>query len=199
MLTIGLTGGIGSGKSTAANLFRELDVPVYDTDVMAHQLVEPGQPALDEIISVFGRNILDTTGKLDREKLKHKVFKNDGDRKKLENILHPRIRELLLKKINSHDAPYCVAVIPLLVEHQWQQIVDRVLVVDTSADSQISRTLERDNMSESLVKAIIKSQASRDARLAAADDVIDNSRGLKNLKQQVQQLHEKYLQLAQHY
>jgi dephospho-CoA kinase len=199
MLTIGLTGGIGSGKSTVANLFRELDVPVYDTDVMAHQLVEPGQPALDEIISVFGRNILDTTGKLDREKLKHKVFKNDGDRKKLENILHPRIRELLLKKINSHDAPYCVAVIPLLVEHQWQQIVDRVLVVDTSADSQISRTLERDNMSESLVKAIIKSQASRDARLAAADDVIDNSRGLKNLKQQVQQLHEKYLQLAQHY
>ncbi|MEJ2181079.1 MAG: dephospho-CoA kinase [Gammaproteobacteria bacterium] len=199
MLTIGLTGGIGSGKSTVANLFRELDVPVYDTDVMAHQLVEPGQPALDEIISVFGRNILDTTGKLDREKLKHKVFKNDGDRKKLENILHPRILELLLKKINSHDAPYCVAVIPLLVEHQWQQIVDRVLVVDTSADSQISRTLERDNMSESLVKAIIKSQASRDARLAAADDVIDNSRGLKNLKQQVQQLHEKYLQLAQHY
>jgi len=199
MLTIGLTGGIGSGKSTVANLFRELDVPVYDTDVMAHQLVEPGQPALDEIINDFCRSILDTSGKLDREKLKQKVFKNDSDRKKLETILHPRIRELLLKKINSHDAPYCIAVIPLLVEHQWQQIVDRVLVVDTSADSQISRTLNRDNMTESLVKAIINSQASRDTRLAAADDVIDNSQGLKNLKQQVQQLHEKYLQLAQHY
>ena len=199
MLTIGLTGGIGSGKSTVANLFRELEVPVYDTDVMAHQLVEPGQPALDEIINVFGSNILDTTGKLNREKLKQQVFKNDSDRKKLEAILHPRIRELLLTKINSHDAPYCIAVIPLLVEHQWQQIVDRVLVVDASIETQINRTLKRDHMSESLVKAIMNSQASRDTRLAAADDVIDNSQGLKNLKEQVQQLHEKYLQLAQHY
>jgi len=196
MLTIGLTGGIGSGKSTVANLFRVLDVPVYDTDVIAHQLVEPGEPALDEIINVFGSNIVDTTGKLDREKLKQRVFKNDGDRKKLESILHPRIHESLLIEMNSCNAPYCIAVIPLLLEHQWQQIVDRVLVVDASEDTQINRTLQRDKMPESLIKAIISSQVSREIRLAAANDVINNNRGLDKLKDQVQQLHEKYLKLA---
>jgi len=196
MLTIGLTGGIGSGKSTVAELFKALGVPVYDTDVIARQLVEPGEPALHEIINEFGDSIVDKTGNLDRQKLKQQVFENDDDRKKLESILHPRIRESLLTKINGCDAPYCIAVIPLLVEHQWQQVVDRVLVIDVSEDTQINRTLQRDKISEPLIKAIISSQVSRHTRLAAADDVVDNNQGLKNLNDQVKQLHEKYLVLA---
>ncbi|WP_455199862.1 dephospho-CoA kinase [Kaarinaea lacus] len=197
MLTIGLTGGIGSGKSTVAELFKALGVPVYDTDVFARQLVEPGQAALEEIKNEFGEQIIDTSGKLDREKLKQQIFNNDHDRKKLELILHPRIRQLLLTKINHCEAPYCIAVIPLLVEQQWQQIVDRVLLVDVTETTQIVRTLQRDEMSESLAKTIINSQASREARLAVADDVIDNNQGLDSLKSQVTVLHEKYLQLAQ--
>ena len=197
MLTIGLTGGIGSGKSTVADLFRELGVPVYDTDVMARQLVEPGEPALKEIVNIFGDSMLDNAGNLDRQKLKQQVFENNNDRKKLESILHPRIRELLLTKINSCDAPYCIAVIPLLVEHHWQQVVDRVLVIDVSEETQIKRTQQRDDVTESLVKAIMRSQVNRDTRLAAADDVVDNTQGLDHLKHQVKQLHSKYLQLAQ--
>ena len=197
MLTIGLTGGIGSGKSTVAELFKALGVPVYDTDVFARQLVEPGQAALDEIINVFGKSIVDTSGKLNREKLKQRVFNNDSDRIKLESILHPRIRELLLIKINNCEAPYCIAVIPLLVEQQWQHIVDRVLLVDVTETAQITRTLQRDDMPESLVKTIISSQASREARLAVADDVLDNNQGLDSLKRQVMQLHNKYLELTQ--
>lgn len=196
MLTIGLTGGIGSGKSTVAELFRALGVPVYDTDAFARQLVEPGQPALNEIIDVFGESILDSSGKLDRQKLKQQVFENDSDRIKLESILHPRIRELLLSNIKSSDAPYCMAVIPLLVEQQWQPIVDRVLLVDVTETTQITRTLQRDEIPESLVKTIINSQASREARLAVADDVINNNQGLDSLKNQVKQLHDKYLELA---
>ena len=195
MFTIGLTGGIGSGKSTVASIFKALGVPVFDTDAIARQLVASGEPALTEIIQVFGEDIVDTDGKLDREKLKHRVFNNQRDKQKLEAILHPRIREALLVKIKDCSASYCIAVIPLLVEQQWQQLVDRVLVVDTNEDTQVRRTKQRDNMPESLVRSIIGSQVNRETRLAAADDVIDNSRD-SDLLDEVHQLHKKYLAMA---
>ncbi|WP_455207572.1 dephospho-CoA kinase [Kaarinaea lacus] len=199
MLTIGLTGGIGSGKSTVADLFKALDVPVYDTDAIARELVEPGQPALKQIIGVFGENIVDATGHLDRQKLKQHIFASEEDRSKLEAILHPRIRESLLAKIKSCNAPYCIAVIPLLVEKHWQQVVDRVLLVDVSEATQISRTRQRDQLPESLIMRIIRSQASREERLAVADDVIDNDFALGTLQTQVNELHQKYLKLAQNH
>ncbi len=196
MITIGLTGGIGSGKSTVANLFKALDVPVFDTDTIARQLVEPGQPALEEIKTVFGNEILDATGNLDRDKLKRQIFNNVNDRQTLESILHPRIRDSLLNKIKHCKAPYCIAVIPLLVEHQWQHIVDRVLVVDASEDTQMRRIRQRDGMPDSLTRSIINSQVSRQARLAAADDVIDNDQESNTLNDRVKQLHEKYMAIA---
>ncbi|WP_455367177.1 dephospho-CoA kinase [Kaarinaea lacus] len=196
MLTIGLTGGIGSGKSTVAKLFKNLGVPIYDTDVIARELVQPGQPALQEIIAVFGKDILDVDGHLDRQKLKQRIFTNDDERHKLETILHPRIRESLLAKITSCRAPYCIAVIPLLIEKHWQQVVDRVLVVDVTQATQICRTQHRDQLTESVIKRIIDSQATRTQRLTAADDVIDNNLTPDKLQTQVQQLHEKYLALA---
>ena len=199
MLTIGLTGGIGSGKSTVATLFKNLGIPVYDTDIIAHELIEPGQPALEQIVSTFGKDILDASGHLDRQQLKQRIFASDEDRARLETILHPRIRESLLSKIKNCRASYCVAVIPLLVEKQWQQMVDRVLVVDVSEATQIRRTQQRDQINESIVKRIIASQASRAQRLAIADDVIDNNHAPEKLQAQVQQLHQEYLALAKQY
>jgi len=197
MLRIGLTGGIASGKSTVAGLFKALGVPVYDTDAIARELVEPGQPALQQIIQVFSKKILDANGQLDRQKLKQQVFASEVDRNKLEAILHPRIRESLLAKIQQCNTPYCIAVIPLLVEKHWQDIVDRVLVVDAPEAIQIQRTQQRDQLSESLIRRIINSQISREERLAVADDVIDNNGAPDTLQARVNQLHKNYLKLAQ--
>ncbi|MGD8567755.1 MAG: dephospho-CoA kinase [Gammaproteobacteria bacterium] len=196
MLIIGLTGGIGSGKSTVANLFKELNVPVFDTDVIARELVEPGQPALNEITRIFGANILLPDGRLDRQQLKERIFNDERSRKQLESVLHPRIRDELLSLIHQCGAPYCVAVIPLLVEHNWQHIVDRVLVVDTDEASQYQRVKQRDHLSEQVIAQIIRSQASREQRLAVANDVIHNNGDLNSLKATVQQLHHQYLDLA---
>lgn len=199
MLTIGLTGGIGSGKSTVANLFNALGVPVYDTDIIARKLVEPGQPALEEIIATFGKDIIDAKGHLDRQKLKQRIFASDEAKDKLEKILHPRIRESLLAKINNCTAPYCIAVIPLLVEKHWQTVVDRVLLVDVSEETQIQRTQQRDELTESTVKRIVGSQATRAQRLAVADDVINNDITPDKLQAEIQRLHEKYTKLSRHH
>ena len=198
MLTIGLTGGIGSGKSSVAKLFKDLQVPVFDTDVIARELVEPGQPALNEIRKIFGDDILLSDGTLDRQKLKERIFDDNTSRKKLESILHPRIREKLLLLINRCTTPYCVAVIPLLVEHNWQKIVDRVLVVDVDEHVQYQRVLQRDNLSEEIIQKIINSQVSRKKRLSAADDIIHNDGNLDDLKRKVEALHLKYVELASH-
>lgn len=196
-LTIGLTGGIGSGKSTVARLFQQLGVPVFDTDVIAKELTRTGEPALQEITSIFGDELLDKDGNLNRELLKKKIFNNDKAREKLENILHPKIHEQLMANITSTTAPYCVAVIPLLFEKNWQDIVDRVLVVDLSKEQQLTRTTSRDNVNESLVLQIINTQVDRDTRLSLADDIIDNSGSEPQLANRVNELHEKYLTLAQ--
>lgn len=196
MYTIGLTGGIGSGKSTVAKLFSDLGVPVFDTDAIARQIVEPGQAALEEIKTTFDDTILTENGVLDRKKLRHLVFNDTAARNKLESILHPRIREALLTQINHCTASYCIAVIPLLIEKNWQSIVDRVLVVDIPEQLQLERASGRDRFSEASIREIMNQQVDRPTRLAMADDVIDNSGNPQRLPDQVNRLHKKYLQLS---
>lgn len=195
-LTIGLTGGIGSGKSTVAKLFADLGVPVYDTDTIARELVQPGKPALKEMIETFGTDIVSNNGELDRQALKQRIFDNDDARNRVEEILHPKIRQQLLTHIKSCSAPYCIAVIPLLIEKNWLDVVDRVLVVDVPQEMQLERATARDNVSENLILQIIKTQVSRDTRLAVANETIDNSGDPQQLANLVDELHKKYMDLS---
>lgn len=196
MLVIGLTGGIGSGKSAAAKFFLELGVPVYDADVIAKALVQPGQPALAKIVDLFGQDVLTTDGQLDRAKMRKAVFQHPDQRQNLEQLLHPLIREQLKKHIQKSDVPYCVLVIPLLLETHQEDLVQRILVIDAPEEIQLERALARDGTTREEVKRIMASQTSREQRLTAADDVISNSAGLDELKRQVYELHQKYLLLS---
>ena len=198
MLTIGLTGGIGSGKSTVAKMFKDLQVPVFDTDVIARELVEPGQPALDEIKNTFGSAYYNKPNILNRKKLATLVFSDFSAKQKLESILHPRIKKLLINLIKKCTAPYCIAVIPLLLESHWEELVDRILVVDTLEEHQINRATRRNDTPEELVKSIIKSQIDRKKRLSAADDIIENNSTLDELQHKVLVLHKKYILLSKH-
>lgn len=193
MVKIGLTGGIGSGKSTVASFFRQLGAPVYDTDEIARDLVAPGQPALKEITDCFGPELLDAQGRLDRKKLRDIVFHNDDAKNKLENILHPRIRESLLHKMDQADYPYCIAVIPLLIEKNWQSLLDQIVVVDCDEETQKLRATSRDKMSTEQAEAIMRSQIDRQTRLLHASDIIHNDGNLDSLQKQVETLHKKYL------
>lgn len=197
MLIIGLTGGIGSGKSTVANLFAELGVPIIDTDIIARQVVEPGQPALVEITQVFGPDILTADGGLDRPVLRRIIFGDTGKRKALEAILHPRIQEEMLRQAAQLHAPYCIFVIPLLVEAGQQHLVDRILVVDCDDDLRRQRLKSRDSMSDSEIDRAFAAQASREQRLAAASDTIGNDDNIEQLRTQVQRLHGRYTRLAE--
>lgn len=196
MLVIGLTGGIGSGKSTVAALFAEHGVPVIDTDRIARELVEPGQPALEEIREAFGAEVLDPDGRLDRARLRAIVFGARERRLQLEAILHPRIRQTVRERIRALTTPYCLVAIPLLVETGQRDQVDRVLVIDTPPEEQVRRTRARDGLSAAQVAAIMEAQADRQTRLAAADDVIRNDADLEHLRHEVERLHTRYLQLA---
>lgn len=196
MLIIGLTGGIGSGKSTVTEYFHALGIPIIDTDEIARELVEPGEPALQEIVSHFGPTIVDDEGALRRDHLRQQVFSDPHARQRLEAILHPRIQQEVKHRIDHLNVPYCLVVIPLLVEKGWQDQVDRVLVVDTPEEMQIRRTMIRDGISQKQAENILHVQASRQERLAAADDVLHNDGDLNTLKDQMDKLHEKYSQLA---
>jgi dephospho-CoA kinase len=196
MLRIGLTGGIGSGKSTVATLLTTRGVPIIDTDEIAHRLTEPGQPACDEITRIFGQDILDATHKLDRNKLRERVFENAGERLRLEAILHPRIREVVREKLEVLHAPYCILVVPLLIESGLIDLVDRVLVVDASESVQVQRTAARSGLTEPEIRKIMTAQVSRALRLQKADDVIDNNGDRKHLETEVERLHQWYLSLA---
>ena len=198
MLIIGLTGGIGSGKTAAANLFADLGVPVIDTDIIARELVMPGSPAHAQIVAAFGQTILQADGNLDRQKLRQIVFSSSEQREQLEAILHPLIREQVQQEISALAEPYCIVVIPLLIEkHQHYAFIDRVLVIDLPEELQIQRSCGRDNTSVEEIRKIINTQCDRDTRLAAADDIIENSGSLEQLKISISQLHQKYLALAQ--
>ena len=197
MLTVGLTGGIGSGKSEVARLFTELGVPVLDADEIAHQLVQPGTEALDEIVSTFGESILASDGKLDRARLADIVFDKPEMRKRLEDIIHPRVREQISVYKDTHkNEPYTLIVIPLLLESGQRDLVDRVLVVNASDSVRIQRVKERDGRSEKQIRSIMLSQASDTQRNAAADDSIDNNGSLEDLELSVQKLHQKYTSLV---
>ena len=196
MLRIGLTGGIGSGKSAAALLFSSRGVPVIDTDEIARFLVEPGQPAYDEIIRNFGEGILDRNRRIDRDMLRERVFDNAVERQRLEAILHPRIREVVRTKVAELDSPYCIVVVPLLIESGFADLVDRVLVIDATENLQIQRTMARSGLNEPEIRKIISAQATRAQRLQRADDVIENNTDRKQLDKEVERLHHWYLSLA---
>lgn len=196
-LCIGLTGGIGSGKTEASREFARLGATVIDTDLLARELVEPGQPALAEIISTFGKDLLDTQGKLDRARLREIAFSDLAQRMKLEAILHPRIRREAIKLTTQASSPYCILVIPLLVETGNDYPLDRILVIDTPIDLQRQRIASRDSLSDTDIDTVLATQASREERLAVADDRISNEDNLVSLQHQVQHLHHQYLAAAQ--
>jgi dephospho-CoA kinase len=196
MLKIGLTGGIGSGKSTVCRLFMDLGVAIVDADVIARQLVEPGQPALSRLVDHFGQQILGTDGSLDRAKLRDLVFSDADKKQRLEDILHPLIYAQIAEEIGRLRGDYCIAAVPLLLETGKTHVVDRVLVVDCSVETQLERVLNRDKLSREQISAIIASQIPRQQRLTLADDVIDNSTAPAQLAEQVKRLHNSYNLLA---
>jgi dephospho-CoA kinase len=196
MLRVGLTGGIGSGKSTVAELFARRGVPVIDTDNVARQVVEPGRPALDDIVREFGSNLLDTNGRLDRARMRERVFNDPTARRRLESILHPRIRTAVRDQVATIAAPYCLIVVPLLVETGFNELIDRVLVVDVDEEQQRERTSRRDKVPAEAVGKIMATQATRVQRVAHADDVIVNSGTIADLEREVERLHASYLALS---
>jgi dephospho-CoA kinase len=197
MLRIGLTGGIGSGKSTIAALFAAHGVPIIDADVIAHQITLPGTPASLQILRTFGPDISDTHGNIDRQRLAQRIFNDHKERARLEAILHPLIRAEMLHHQKGLKAPYCLLVIPLLFEAGQKDLVDRVLVVDVDEQTQIARVAARDGRTEAEIRAILSNQIARRQRLEMADDCITNTGDLTKLKIQVEALHQKYLTLAQ--
>ena len=194
---VGVTGGIGSGKTTVCNEFsRRYNVPVLDADAVAREVVEPGQPALDEVVEAFGPSVLDLQGGLNRAYLKRIVFADESKRKLLENLLHPRIRRRIDSQVHAIREAYCLLCIPLLAEGNDNELIDRVLVVDCAQTLQIARVRERDNLTEQEVIAIMRTQASRETRLQIADDVIVNEGDATLLAKRVDELHNAYVELA---
>jgi len=196
VLKIGLTGGIGCGKTTVANLFEALSVPVVDADQIARELVAKGQPALNKIAREFGPDILTEEGSLNRQKLKNIIFADAGRKQKLESILHPLVYQAIENELARIDAPYCLIAIPLLFETRMTSLVDRVLVVDCPLEAQIERVQKRDHLPVEMIRSIIASQVSRAFRRARADDLIDNSETAIPLAEQVKKLHNLYLSLS---
>jgi dephospho-CoA kinase len=197
-LLVGLTGGIGSGKTTVANLFADLGVPLIDTDVIAHELTAPGGAAMPEIALQFGDAVLAADGRLDRAAMRKLAFDDPGARRRLEAILHPMIRAETQRRIAAASgSPYAIVVIPLLVEGgNWKGWLDRVVVVDCPVDVQVERVIRRSGLPPEQVHSIIAAQASREQRLAAADDVVDNAADPSTLPGRVRELHSAYLELS---
>jgi dephospho-CoA kinase len=194
---VGVTGGIGSGKSTVCEEFAALGAPVIDTDQVARAVVAPGTPGLAAVVAAFGQDILNDQGELDRRRMRQQVFANPALRQQLEAILHPLIRAGTQEKIDAAGYPYCLVCIPLLVERGGVNRVDRVLVIDVPEAVQIARVIARDELTASEAAAIMQSQASREQRAAVANDVLENSGPLSALRPQIAALHARYLQLAQ--
>lgn len=194
---VGLTGGIGSGKTTIANLFAQYGIDIIDADVIARKVVEPQSDALKQMSHYFGDNILDNNGALNRAKLREFVFQNTAAKTWLNNLLHPIIRSEMISAIKQAQSDYCLLVVPLLVENELTYLVNRVLVVDVPTEVQISRTCARDESSKEIVQGIITSQATREQRISVADDIIDNNvTNSDTIKNEVAKLHQLYIRLA---
>ncbi|MBX3649825.1 MAG: dephospho-CoA kinase [Burkholderiales bacterium] len=194
---VGITGGIGSGKSRAAAMFGEMGAGVVDTDEISHQITASGGSAMPEIVAAFGAAAAAADGSLDRAAMRQRIFGDALARRQLEDILHPRIRETARSRVNESTAPYVLLVVPLLLETgAYRDIVRRILVVDCDEALQVSRTIARSRLDESSVRAIMAAQIPRNERLARADDVIRNDGDVEELRRQVTMLHDKYVKLA---
>ena len=192
-MIIGLTGGIGSGKTAASDAFKSLGIDIIDADMSSRRVVERGQPALEDIQDHFGSDILDSENNLDRAKLREIIFKDPKERVWLEELLHPKIAQHIKDQLESSKSPYCVLVSPLLLETEQKSFCSSVLVVDVPEESQISRTSKRDGVSEEQVKSIIATQINREQRLKQADEIIMNDGSIEELKEKILVLHTKYL------
>ena len=199
MFLIALTGGIGSGKTTVSGIFKSKNIPIIDTDIIARTIVEQGKTAYQKIVSIFGKEILSTDKSINRQLLREIIFSSDKKRLELENILHPLIWDEVALQISNIESSYCIVVVPLLVENISKNKpinFDRILVVDTTEELQLKRSIQRDNADNKIIKNIMKNQVSRQMRLDAADDIILNTDDLKSLNEDVEKMHMQYLQLS---
>lgn len=201
MLRVGLTGGIGSGKTSVSDIFETIGVAVIDTDIIAHQLVNDDQSILQEIVNAFGNDVLDLNGQLNRKKLAQIIFKGKENKQQLEKILHPRIKNAVIDKLEAlasrqNPPAYAIIVVPLLIEVNYGDIIDRTLVVIADENKRIERILQRDNRSLSEIRSIIANQVNDEKRLLEADDVIENNSNIENLQAQSMELHKKYTHLS---
>jgi dephospho-CoA kinase len=194
-LIIGVTGGIGSGKTAATDLFAELGITVVDADQMSREVVKPGTAALEAIAAHFGTEILLADGSLDRRRLREVIFNDTAAKTWLESLLHPRIRDEIITRLNNSQSTYTILASPLLFETNQHELCSRVLVIDAPESMQLSRTISRDGSDSEVVQAIMASQLSRTERLSKADDVIVNDQDLQALQQAVKSLHQKYLDI----
>lgn len=197
IVSIGLTGGIGSGKTTVANFFAQLGASVIDTDVIAHNLTAPGGAAIAAIRHAFGDKFISADGAMDRQKMRAYVFADPKAKQRLEHILHPQIRQACEEAAQAAQGRYVIFVVPLLIESgTWLHRVKKILVVDCDEETQIARVMQRNQFSREQVCSIMQTQASRELRLQHADDVINSQQELAQVKQQIELLHQKYLQLC---
>jgi dephospho-CoA kinase len=196
VFVVGVTGGIGSGKTTICREFAALGAPVIDTDQVARDVVAPGSPGLAAVVAAFGPDVLTADGQLDRRRVRQLVFATPAQREQLEAILHPLIRQETDAQVQAAGYPYCLVCIPLLVERGGGNRVNRVLVIDCPTESQIQRVMARDELTAPEVAAIMRTQASREDRLAVAHDVLENTGDIAHLRPQISALHARYLQLA---
>jgi len=201
MLKVGLTGGIGSGKTAVSDQFQKLGITIIDTDIISRDLVNHNQLLLKKIVGIFSDKVLDSKGAIDRKKLAQIVFNNNEQKQQLENILHPAIRNEVnrqIQRFSSHNAPaeYLIVVIPLLLETGFTDLIDRTLVVMAEENIRVERIKQRDDRTLGEIHAIMSSQVNDDKRFSAADDIIENNNNFKQLESQVRQLHKKYLQLS---
>ena len=196
-MIIGLTGGIGSGKSEVSRRFQALGITVIDADIIARQVVDPNQPALQHIVTHFGKNILNANGTLNRAQLRQIIFSNALEKIWLENLLHPIIREETIQQLHSAKSTYVILASPLLLETTQHQMVDRILAIDASEELQLTRASERDQNNREQIKKIMATQMSHVDRCTKADDIIHNHGDLAELDEQVKKLHAHYLTLSQ--
>ena len=196
VLTIALTGGIGSGKTSIASIFKSLGVPIIDSDTISKEIILPGKPCFKDIVNEFGEEILTNKGTIDRYKLRDIIFNNDKVRIKLENIIHPVVFKNIDTEISLINYPYCLVIIPLLIETKSTERFDRILVIDALESLQFERIVKRDDISPILIKKIIKTQAKRKERLRYANDIIVNNDIIMNLNKSINTLHKKYLGLS---
>lgn len=196
MFSVALTGGIASGKSAVEQRFAARGAGIIDADLVAREVIAVGTPGLAQVVASFGADVLSADGSLDRKAMRERVFSDPAARHRLENIIHPRVRSAMQHSLETMRAPYCMLVIPLFVESGQYGWVDRVLVVDVPRETQFTRLLARDGITRELAESMLDAQATREQRLAVADDVIDNSASLNALDAAVAALHERYLKLA---